>query len=268
MVVTVGLCKAVKLRHVGSKFPSVASAPSLLNRAGEAFDAGVQRKRAIFHKRSPVTVMKLWLTDTPTPTYEELRRGYVPYLCGVIAHNFSHALPRFLATMSQTDNSSSVAVDDLLSAAAAVEELHKVRYYWSMKQTLTPRETTKAPLPSEERPVGNGKVSSSQRVSPSWRLVTGTVHMKQLRNGFTRRLQSDIWSGWASMTMGVGSFKTLPFFERGCRVSSISSIIWWISGLGNTIQPRPSERPSSRAAVFRSHCQVLQSREDTRLKLS
>ncbi|KAI4256783.1 MAG: hypothetical protein L6R42_006025 [Xanthoria sp. 1 TBL-2021] len=164
MVVTVGLYKAVRLRHVCSKFPSVSSANFLLMIVVEAFDAEVRRaifatnhfdfnQHFLFRNMTPeyirlwlmakiarpapndrdavssavTKVTKLLLADIPTLGYEERRLAYVGSLCDAVAHNFDHRFSDLLDTMSQTHDTSSAAVDDLLSAAAAVGDLHKVQ---------------------------------------------------------------------------------------------------------------------------------------------
>lgn len=164
MVVTVGLYKAVRLRHVCSKFQSISSALFLLKMVVEVFDAEIQRAifttnlfnfNRRFHVRNMTPeYLRLWLmakiarpapndrdavssavtrdtklllADIPTPGHEERRLAYVGSLCDAIAHNFAHEFSSFFDTMSQTDNSSSVAGDDLLSAAAAVGDMNKVR---------------------------------------------------------------------------------------------------------------------------------------------
>ncbi|KAL8848471.1 MAG: hypothetical protein Q9221_006522 [Calogaya cf. arnoldii] len=147
MVLTVGLYKAVRLRHVCKAFDAEVRRAIF---ATNLFDFD---KRAHVRGMTPA-YMKLWLmakiarpaangrdalssavtrvtklllADTPNSGYEKRRLMYVENLCDAIAHHFYHNFSIFLDAMFEMGDSSSLAVDDLLSAAAAVGDLHKVQ---------------------------------------------------------------------------------------------------------------------------------------------
>ena len=164
IVVTVGLYKAVGLRRVCSRSTNVLAAISVLMVPKETFDIEVRRAiftTNLFHfdrdarvsymsadylrlwlmavvarpsqhhhdalSSAVVGMTKILLTEIPTSDYEERRLTYVHRLCDAIAHNFHHRFSSFLDAMFETGNICLDAADNLLSAAAAVGDIDKVR---------------------------------------------------------------------------------------------------------------------------------------------
>ncbi|KAL9033245.1 MAG: hypothetical protein Q9180_006048 [Flavoplaca navasiana] len=164
IVVTVGLYKAVRLRRVCSRSLIVLAAIYVLTVPKETFDieirraifttnlfhfdrgarvsyisaeylrlwllAGVARPSQHHHdalSSAVVGMTKILLTGIPTSDYEERRLTYVHRLCDAIAHNFHHRFSSFLDAMFETGNICLDAADNLLSAAAAVGDIDKVR---------------------------------------------------------------------------------------------------------------------------------------------
>ncbi|KAI4171819.1 MAG: hypothetical protein LQ348_006861 [Seirophora lacunosa] len=159
MVLNVGLYKAVRLRHVCKAFDAEVRRAIFTCHLLDFEEGSHNRYMSVEYTRlwlmakiarpsfrtesalsSAVTrVTKVLLTDTPGHDYEERRLAYVENLCDAIAHFFEHNFWLSLRAMTETTDNPTLAMNELLSAAAAVGEVQKVRQMLSDKAVVCDR---------------------------------------------------------------------------------------------------------------------------------